>query len=76
MTTTSTTYAAQYPTALRATRSGFFTRALARVVEVIATEYRIRRDTRHLMSTSDDMLKDIGLSRAEVARVVRSGVVD
>jgi uncharacterized protein YjiS (DUF1127 family) len=39
----------------------------------IAQELRIRRDTRHLMLMSDQMLKDIGLTRAEIGRAVRYG---
>jgi uncharacterized protein YjiS (DUF1127 family) len=45
----------------------------ARVARVIATELRIRRDTRELMTWSDQMLKDIGLTRAEVGSSVRYG---
>ena len=40
---------------------------------VIAQELRIRRDTRHLMRMSDHMLKDIGLTPAEIGRAVRYG---
>jgi uncharacterized protein YjiS (DUF1127 family) len=44
-----------------------------RVARVIRAEVRIRRNTRELMAMSDAMLKDIGLSRAEVDRAVRYG---
>jgi uncharacterized protein YjiS (DUF1127 family) len=43
------------------------------VARVIAEEVRIRRNTRELMGMTDSMLKDIGLSRAEVDRAVRYG---
>jgi uncharacterized protein YjiS (DUF1127 family) len=46
---------------------------VSRVARVIAEEVRIRRNTRELMAMSDSMLKDIGLSRAEVDRAVRYG---
>jgi uncharacterized protein YjiS (DUF1127 family) len=39
----------------------------------IANEVRIRRDMRKLESMSDHMLKDIGLTRAEIDRAVRYG---
>ena len=39
----------------------------------IAEEIRIRRDMRELSALSDDMLKDIGLSRADIGRAVRYG---
>jgi uncharacterized protein YjiS (DUF1127 family) len=43
----------------------------ARVANAIAHELHVRRDTLTLMS--DDMLKDIGVARAEIARIVRYG---
>ena len=39
----------------------------------IVQEIRVRRDTRDLMAMSNDMLKDIGLTRAEIGSVVRYG---
>jgi uncharacterized protein YjiS (DUF1127 family) len=73
MTTTSTTYA------YRAPRRGAFpasaARLLAGLVQALATELRVRRDTRRLMEMSDHMLSDIGLARSQVARAVRSGRV-
>jgi uncharacterized protein YjiS (DUF1127 family) len=39
----------------------------------IAQEVRTRRDTRELMAMSDEMLKDIGLTRAEISGAVRYG---
>jgi uncharacterized protein YjiS (DUF1127 family) len=73
MTTTSTTYAPSYGTS----RDGAFrtsaARLLAGLARAIASEVRVRRDTRHLMEMSDHMLSDIGLSRSQVTRAVRSG---
>jgi uncharacterized protein YjiS (DUF1127 family) len=45
----------------------------ARVANAIAHELQVRRDTRKLMLMNDDMLKDIGVKRAEIARMVRYG---
>jgi uncharacterized protein YjiS (DUF1127 family) len=42
-----------------------------RVTQVIASEIRIRRDTRELMD--DRMLKDIGITCAEIGRLARRG---
>jgi len=39
----------------------------------IVEEIRIRRDTRELMAMSDHMLKDIGLTRAQIGGAVRYG---
>jgi uncharacterized protein YjiS (DUF1127 family) len=44
-----------------------------RAARAIAQELRIRRDTRELMAMSDHMLKDIGLTRAEIGPAVRYG---
>ena len=41
------------------------------VTAAVAREIRIRRDTNYLMERSDHMLRDIGISRAEVMRAVR-----
>jgi uncharacterized protein YjiS (DUF1127 family) len=53
--------------------SAWFAAAAARSARAIANEVRIRRDTRQLMLMSDHMLKDIGLTRAEIDRAVRYG---
>ena len=45
----------------------------ARSARAIAQDFRVRRDTRKLMLMSDHMLKDIGLTRAEIGRAVRYG---
>jgi uncharacterized protein YjiS (DUF1127 family) len=44
-----------------------------RAARAIALELRIRRDMRHLMAMDDRMLKDIGLTRAEIGGAVRYG---
>jgi uncharacterized protein YjiS (DUF1127 family) len=76
MPTASATFGARHRTTPRAALSTSFGRILRHLVEVIAAEYRIRRDMRHLMTFNDDMLRDIGLSRAQVARAVRSGRIE
>jgi uncharacterized protein YjiS (DUF1127 family) len=53
--------------------SARFGAVAARCARAIANEVRIRRDTRALMLMSDQMLKDIGLTRAEIDRAVRYG---
>lgn len=45
----------------------------ARWARAIADEVRARRDTRKLMVMSDELLKDIGLARAEIRDAVRFG---
>ena len=48
---------------------------VARAARAIAQELRLRRDTRALMAADDRMLKDIGLTRAEVGGMaVRQGL--
>jgi uncharacterized protein YjiS (DUF1127 family) len=73
MTTTSTTYATRYGMAPRLTPARSIGRTVAQLVRAVATEYRIRRDTRALMTMSEHTLKDIGLSRPQVAHAVRFG---
>jgi uncharacterized protein YjiS (DUF1127 family) len=51
--------------------SAWFRGLVARAARAIAQELRIRRDMRHLMAMDDRMLKDIGLSRAELGGAVR-----
>jgi uncharacterized protein YjiS (DUF1127 family) len=53
--------------------SAWFGTVAARCARAIANEVRIRRDTRQLMLMSDRMLKDIGLTRAQVDRALRYG---
>jgi uncharacterized protein YjiS (DUF1127 family) len=73
MSITSTTAEARYPTTPRAAGAPWAGRILARFVRVIASERRIRRDTRQLMTMSDHMLKDIGLTRSQIGYAVRFG---
>jgi uncharacterized protein YjiS (DUF1127 family) len=37
------------------------------------SEYRARRASRELMACSDLLLRDMGVTRSEIARVVRHG---
>jgi uncharacterized protein YjiS (DUF1127 family) len=73
MSSSSTTYAGRYWTTPRAAQPASFARALARLIRAVATEWRIRRDLRELMALNDHMLKDIGVSRAQVAHAARFG---
>ena len=73
MTINSTTYAAGYWSLPRTTPARSIARIVARLIRSVAAEYRIRRDTRALMSFSGHMLKDIGLSRQQIAHAVRFG---
>jgi uncharacterized protein YjiS (DUF1127 family) len=56
-----------------ATPSRFLPLAVTRAVAAVARWSRIRRDTRHVLELSDHMLSDIGLTRSEIADVVRWG---
>jgi uncharacterized protein YjiS (DUF1127 family) len=53
--------------------SAWFRGVAVRAARGIAQEVRIRRDTRALLAMSDRMLKDIGLTRAEIGGAVRYG---
>ena len=55
------------------TLPAWFGAVAARYARAIANEVRIRRDTRQLMLMSDEMLKDIGLSRTQIHGAVRFG---
>jgi uncharacterized protein YjiS (DUF1127 family) len=46
---------------------------VASIARAIAQELRIRRDMRQLRAMDDHMLKDIGLTRAEIGSAVRYG---
>ena len=76
MTTTSTTCEACYQTPERTALPTLFARILARFLGAIVAERRLRRDARELMTLSDHMLKDIGLSRSQVGHTVRFGRID
>ena len=45
--------------------------AMRGVFAALANERRVRREVAHLMRQDERMLRDIGLSRAEVMRAVR-----
>jgi uncharacterized protein YjiS (DUF1127 family) len=53
--------------------AGVVTRMVARVAAAVADELRIRRDMRQLRAMDDHMLKDIGLTRADIGSAVRCG---
>ena len=53
--------------------AGVVTRNVARIAAAIANELRIRRDMRQLMAMDEVMLKDIGLTRADIGAAVRYG---
>jgi uncharacterized protein YjiS (DUF1127 family) len=46
---------------------------MARIAAAMADELRLRRDLRQLRTMDDHMLKDIGLTRADVGSAVRYG---
>lgn len=55
-------------------RSGTFRRAGGDSFVAAAWRwYRLRRDTRRLMTFNDHMLRDIGLGRGEIEQTVRTG---
>jgi uncharacterized protein YjiS (DUF1127 family) len=49
------------------------TRFVAWIAAAIADELRIRRDMRQLRAMDESMLKDIGLTRADIGPAVRHG---
>jgi uncharacterized protein YjiS (DUF1127 family) len=49
------------------------TRFVAWIAVAIAEELRIRRDMRQLRAMDESMLKDIGLTRADIGTAVRHG---
>jgi uncharacterized protein YjiS (DUF1127 family) len=67
------TCGAGYATPLRNEFASAFARFLVRFVRAMASEHRIRRDTRELLGMSDYMLKDIGLTRSQIGYAVRFG---
>jgi uncharacterized protein YjiS (DUF1127 family) len=48
-------------------------RFVAWIAVAIAEELRIRRDMRQLRAMNESMLKDIGLTRADIGTAVRYG---
>jgi uncharacterized protein YjiS (DUF1127 family) len=76
MTVTSTTGGVRYETPPRDAFAPSIARILVRIVRAIAWELRIRRDTRELMTMSDYLLKDIGLTRSQIGYAVRFGRVE
>jgi uncharacterized protein YjiS (DUF1127 family) len=48
-------------------------RFVAWITAAIADELRIRRDMRQLRAMDESMLKDIGLTRADIGPAVRYG---
>jgi uncharacterized protein YjiS (DUF1127 family) len=53
--------------------AGVVTRVAARIAAAITNELRIRRDMTQLRAMDDDMLKDIGLTRADIGTALRYG---
>jgi uncharacterized protein YjiS (DUF1127 family) len=53
--------------------AGVVARFVAWIAVAIADELRIRRDMRQLRAMNESMLKDIGLTRADIGTAVRSG---
>jgi uncharacterized protein YjiS (DUF1127 family) len=53
----------------------FVGRLIGALIALIARDIRARRDMRRLSAFDDKMLRDIGISRPEIARVVRFGRV-
>ena len=76
MTVTSTTGGARYETPAHEPFALSFARILVRLVRAMAREHRIRRDMRELMTMSDHLLKDIGLTRSQIGYAVRFGRVE
>jgi uncharacterized protein YjiS (DUF1127 family) len=76
MITTDSQVAATRPFGASVTRKGsasVVSRIVARIAVAIAEELRIRRDMRQLMAMDDEMLRDIGLTRADISSAVRYG---
>jgi uncharacterized protein YjiS (DUF1127 family) len=76
MTMASGTWGEGYRMPPRDAFAPWLTRILARFVRAMTSERRIRRDTRQLMTMSDHMLKDIGLTRSQTGYAVRFGRVE
>ena len=46
---------------------------LGRIVAAVASEWRLQRQVAFLLAQNDHMLRDLGLCRSDVARVVCRG---
>ncbi len=53
----------------------FVGRLIGALIALVARDIRARRDMRRLSAFDDKMLRDIGISRPEIARVARFGRV-
>ena len=76
MVTTGSEVAPTQPFGTSIARNGLavvVTRVAARIATAIADELRIRRDMRQLRAMEESMLKDIGLTRADIGTAVRHG---
>ena len=74
MITTHQEIAAAQPLGASIARQGLadvVTQVMARLGAAISYELRIRRDTRQLMAMDEHMLRDIGLTRADIGSCVR-----
>jgi uncharacterized protein YjiS (DUF1127 family) len=78
MTVLSITYARPWPyraesRAANTARWAHLLTGMARVAGATVAEYRARRAARYLTGFDDLMLRDIGIGRGEIERVVRAG---
>jgi uncharacterized protein YjiS (DUF1127 family) len=76
MTTTNSEVAATQAFGASVARKGLdavATGILTRIGAAIAAELRVRRDMKQLMAMDEDMLADIGLTRADIRHAVRYG---
>jgi uncharacterized protein YjiS (DUF1127 family) len=76
MTTTNSEVAATQAFGASVARKGLGAVAsgiLTRIGAAIAAELRVRRDMKQLMAMDEDMLADIGLTRADIRHAVRYG---
>ena len=49
---------------------------LGRIVAAVTSEWRLRRQVAFLLEQNDYMLRDLGLCRSDVERIVRCGRQD
>ena len=76
--TTPTSVTTQAPSAATAalTQAAKATQALAGFFGALVTQYRVSRDIRELKALSDATLRDIGVSRCEIAALVHRQAFD